>query len=581
MSGFFSSFMSREDLIPYGDNALLLYALELKWHIEDIATVATQALTDGSDDKKCDLIYVDRINKIAVVAQGYYTEKEKQSAPANKASDLNTAVAWVLSMDVERLPERIKAAAIELRQALTDDEIEAIEFWYVHNLPHSQNVREELDAVEHTAMNALKANFPNSNCRTVKAIEVGHHTLEEWYKATQTAILVNEEFTIEITGGYHQESDKWKAFATSVPAKWLADLQRRYPEDLFSANVRYFLGAKKGDSPINAGIQETVSTSPSEFWVYNNGITALVHHFDVIDDKLIIKGISIVNGAQTTGSLGSTSNPIPENTMVPARFIKCDDESIIRNIIKYNNSQNEIEPEDFRSTDGVQQRLRSEFSSNEFFSYTGARRGGVSLPKEKHLIPAGTVSQAIAAFYGEPELAYHRAKEIWEKNTEYEKIFSEKTHADHMIFVYSLYKTIVNYKAKLMKMAKTGSTMNQAEEKSLEFLRNRGAIYLLTSAISASLGLILKKSLTNIYDLRFNRSMSLEECERLWEPIVLTCISFRDSLNPALAKGMKNIEENKKAIDSFTSFVEVVSQQELLVKSFEVFASHVVIESVV
>ena len=34
----------------YGDNSLLLYALQLRYDIEDIISVASEALTDGSDE---------------------------------------------------------------------------------------------------------------------------------------------------------------------------------------------------------------------------------------------------------------------------------------------------------------------------------------------------------------------------------------------------------------------------------------------------------------------------------------------------------------------------------------------------
>jgi hypothetical protein len=55
---FLKAFEVREDLEQYGDNALLLYALELKYNIDDIRSVAVQALTDGNNDKKCDMVYL-------------------------------------------------------------------------------------------------------------------------------------------------------------------------------------------------------------------------------------------------------------------------------------------------------------------------------------------------------------------------------------------------------------------------------------------------------------------------------------------------------------------------------------------
>src|SRR5579871_743654 len=87
---------ARDDLSAYGDNAIGLFALALRFNIEDLDSVAADAITDGSDDKKCDILYVDREERSAVIAQCYVSRSAKSSAPANKASDLNTAVAWLL-----------------------------------------------------------------------------------------------------------------------------------------------------------------------------------------------------------------------------------------------------------------------------------------------------------------------------------------------------------------------------------------------------------------------------------------------------------------------------------------------------
>ena len=90
---YINDFSTRTDLIDlYGNNALLLYALQLRFSISDIVSVASDALTDGGDDKKCDLIYIDRDDGFAVIAQGYMKKDAHDTdlAPANKASDLNT-----------------------------------------------------------------------------------------------------------------------------------------------------------------------------------------------------------------------------------------------------------------------------------------------------------------------------------------------------------------------------------------------------------------------------------------------------------------------------------------------------------
>lgn len=54
---YIADYRGRTDLISnYGSNSLLLYALQLRFDLSDIASVASESLTDGSNDKKCDLI---------------------------------------------------------------------------------------------------------------------------------------------------------------------------------------------------------------------------------------------------------------------------------------------------------------------------------------------------------------------------------------------------------------------------------------------------------------------------------------------------------------------------------------------
>ncbi|MES0447284.1 MAG: hypothetical protein ABUJ92_12135, partial [Desulfobacterales bacterium] len=85
--------------------------------VEDIDEVASTSLVDGSGDKKTDLLYINTDLSEAVIAQGFYSQKDRDEAPANKASDLNTAVTWLLTRAIKDLPARIKSAAIELRNS--------------------------------------------------------------------------------------------------------------------------------------------------------------------------------------------------------------------------------------------------------------------------------------------------------------------------------------------------------------------------------------------------------------------------------------------------------------------------------
>lgn len=580
---FWKNFKARTDLEQFGNNALLLYALDLKFDIDDIDSFASENIVDNNNDKKCDLIYIDPESKTAIVTQSYFAKAIKKEAKANKASDLNTAVGWLLSRDISKVPATIKDSASALRAAIKENSIDAIEFWFLHNCHESKNVKNELETVSVTASNALKTHYIENTTVSVKSIEVGIETIEEWFKSSKATILVSDSFTIKIPGGYKITEDDWEAFSTAIPIEWLHNISKNHKKSLFSANVRDYLGSRKSDSNINNGIKNTAEKKSEMFWVYNNGITAIVNTFKPIFDnekqqytELQIEGISIVNGAQTTGAIGSLNTAPKGNGLVAARFIKSNNKTTVKNVIKYNNSQNKISPSDFRSIDQYQEKLRKEFANyKEEINYTGGRRGGDEdkIKRPQNYLPFEKVTQSLAAFHQTPGLAYNSKTELWESDTLYSKIFNSETTAEHIIFVYSLFKNISDYKLTLMSKFKKDGNLIEDEDKNLVFLRKRGSNYILIAGIAASLETITNKPITNKSNYKFLKKLSLDKAILLWTPIVQSTIAFNNAFDLSLSTALKNSDQILKDIDVFKSFIS--STKSVMHKIYSDFASNV------
>ena len=116
---FIGAFQSETVLKNYGNNALLLFAVGLHLGVEVLVSFATDSLTDSPNDKKADIIYLNEAEGIACIAQGTVAvDWGKREAPANKASDLNTAVAWLLQQSIDEIPETIRGHAKLLRDGL-------------------------------------------------------------------------------------------------------------------------------------------------------------------------------------------------------------------------------------------------------------------------------------------------------------------------------------------------------------------------------------------------------------------------------------------------------------------------------
>src|SRR4029077_17480111 len=155
------------------------FALAYHLDIEDVATFAIESLTDHPSDKKADIIYINEADGIACVAQGY-TGKEwgKQGAPGNKASDLNTAAAWLLQAPITDVPDAIRSQAKLLRDGLDKKTITKIIFAYAHNALESANVETELKTVRHLLEGLDRVKAANVD---VEIVELGLRRIEALY----------------------------------------------------------------------------------------------------------------------------------------------------------------------------------------------------------------------------------------------------------------------------------------------------------------------------------------------------------------------------------------------------------------
>jgi hypothetical protein len=480
---------------------------------------------------------VDKERQVAIVAQCYMSKTRKQAAPSNKASDLNTALTWLLSTDIDQLPDALRARADELRAAIIGGEITQFYIWYVHNLPCSKNVANELHAVENTAKSALKA-YPGAQDINIFAGELCESQLNRLYMQAERTVIVTDEVTAIVPDAIEIKGTDWTSVVTTVPGSWLRKLYHKYKTDLFSANLRGYLGSRESDSNINNGIKTTADEQPKNFYVYNNGITALVLDYELGKRskgrrKLVITGISIVNGAQTTGSIGSLGEVPSSDLQVAIRFVKAKKETIISNIVRFNNSQNKLQAADFRSTDPIQERLRTEFESIPEAEYEGGRRGGASdaIKRGKFTLPSYTVGQSLAAFHGDPVTAYDKKSELWTNEKNYRHIFTDRTTARHIVFCYSLMNAINERKLELTQKQKSETpSLTRIENISLGFLSKKGANYLLVHVISQCMETILGKAIPNRFDLHFAKNVSPSAAANLWLPIVDMMLSLSNQL---------------------------------------------------
>jgi hypothetical protein len=436
-----------------------------------------------------------------------------------------------------------------------------------------------LHAVENTARVAL-SRYPSGQDINIFAEEICEAQLDRLYMQAERTVIVTDEINTTVPDALEIREGDWSSVVTTVRGDWLRDLYSRYKTDLFSANLRGYLGSRESDSNINNGIKTTASDQPRNFYVYNNGITALVLDYDLgkrtrSGRKLKITGISIVNGAQTTGSIASLQDPPSRDLQVAIRFVKAKKDSIIANVVRFNNSQNKLQAADFRSTDPIQDRIRTEFSAIPDAEYEGGRRGGASdvIKRSKFTLPSYTVGQSLAAFHGDPVTAYDKKSELWTNEKNYRQIFTDRTTARHIVFCYSLLSSINERRLQLsQKMKNDPSSLTLIETNSLNFLTRKGANYLLVHVISQCMETILAKPIPNKFDLYFARNVSPGDAEKYWMPIVEMMLSISNQLDNAFSRSRISNDSVSKAVPNFVGVVASISA--LQKETFERFAAH-------
>jgi hypothetical protein len=161
-----------------------------------------------------------------------------------------------------------------------------------------------------------------------------------------------------------------EAFYGQVTADQIAAWWSKYRYRLFSRNLRSVLG----DTEVNSEMRETLQQQPSDFWYFNNGITivcrraarALAGGGSTDFATFHCEDVSVVNGAQTVGTIGKFSESGVTNLdqiFVSLRIIvREDDEQFGQQVTRTNNRQNRIENRDFVALDEEQNRIRTELA---------------------------------------------------------------------------------------------------------------------------------------------------------------------------------------------------------------------------
>lgn len=325
--------------------------------------VAGKSVTDGYHDMGIDAIYNDSNQKKLIIVQSKWRSDGSGGISQEEIGTFITGVKRIINFDFNGCNKKIQSKVQDITSALKDMDYQ-IEMVFCHT--GSQSLSQYLLR----PIEELRSRVNDGgNTELLIFSEIKIQDIYEYLATSQN----NDNIVLDdlLLSSWGAIDTPLKAFYGTIPASAVGEWYKMYGNRLFAKNIRYY----KGSTEVNQGIKDTLKTDPAHFFYYNNGIKILckkitrkaAHSTDNSTGLFVLEGVSLVNGAQTAGAIGSIFSEAPETLSGAKVFVQMIDigehgEAQSSQITKLSNTQNRIDAKDFASLDPQQERLRMELS---------------------------------------------------------------------------------------------------------------------------------------------------------------------------------------------------------------------------
>ena len=243
----------------------------------------------------------------------------------------------------------------------------------------------------------------------VKYIPVGADLLQKYYRSTIDAIEAEIEFENKILLPEIQNiTQSYLGYIDcSEYMKLIVCDNGEIRKSVFYDNVRDF----QGDNDVNHEMAETVSTDPSKFVLYNNGVTVICKKLKNIGKKFTLTDYQIVNGCQTSHVLYNHIGALTEGLQIPIKLIETENEETVNRIIKATNRQTEVSDEQLIALNEFHRKLEAfydTFQGNQRLYYERRSKQysyDTGIEKVRIVSISMQIKAAASMFYDKPHLA--------------------------------------------------------------------------------------------------------------------------------------------------------------------------------
>jgi hypothetical protein len=326
-------------------------ALKIVAEIEYDAACA--AIVDGGKDNGIDAIYYDSQSKTLFLVQSKWSSSHTSSIASGEVLKFLQGIQDLVSLKKARFNEKIQKRWSVIEDALNRLTSVRLIIAYPGSGRIDQDIQDKINEFLKSQNDTSELFFFSS----ITQRELFQHFVHE-------AAPPQINLPIRLTH-YGLVESPLKAVYGQVSAVDVAAWYKNYGNNLFAGNIRNFLGS----SEVNAAISSTLTSDAEHFWFYNNGITIIAESLkrQAIGGSDRSVGIfdcvkvTIVNGAQTVGTIGRTLTG-ENSSFLQARIIEVSDpeSSLGKQITKASNTQNKIDARNFVALDPEQERIRTE-----------------------------------------------------------------------------------------------------------------------------------------------------------------------------------------------------------------------------
>jgi hypothetical protein len=326
---------------------------------------AVRALVDGRDDGGVDAIHFDSPTDTIFVVQSKWSNSGASKFDEGSIAKFVNGVKQILAADFTRFNEKIRTKEAEIKEVLYSDRDIRIRLITIHT--GKQRIGPHVARIISNFVQEL--NDPVNVADTVDVDQAGVYDLIT-SDSRDTKIKLQA-----VLNDWGMIDRPYLSYYGRISVDQIIEWWRDHRNKLFTQNLRLYYQ----NSSVNDALRKTLGERPENFWYFNNGIT-------IIADKVTkglagapahkfanfsCEGASIVNGAQTVGTIGSLAEALgreswPEDspTWVQVRLISLEScpPDFGRRITRAANLQNAVGTREFAAMDPIQHQLAIEFA---------------------------------------------------------------------------------------------------------------------------------------------------------------------------------------------------------------------------